>query len=260
VNAVQIDISCDMGESFGPWKMGFDEEMMQYISSANVAGGFHAGDPTTMRKTVALAKDHGVAVGVHPGYRDLVGFGRREMDIPPDEIHDEIVYQLGALREFARYYGMEVQHVKPHGALYMVAARDEGLSRAIIEAIQRVDPGLLLFCTQASVTYQLAQKMDQPVVAEFYADREYNNDAQIVFTRSVAEELDPEEVGDRVVRAVTENMVKTESGKDIEVASDSVCVHGDTPGAVRLAEAITRKLGENGIEIRPLGRVQQMIS
>jgi UPF0271 protein len=260
VNAVQIDISCDMGESFGPWKMGFDEEMMRYISSANVAGGFHAGDPTTMRKTVALAKDHGVAVGVHPGYRDLVGFGRREMDVPPDEIHDEIVYQLGALREFARYYDMEVQHVKPHGALYMVAARDEELSRSIIEAIQRVDPGLWLFCMQASVTYQLAQKMDQPVVAEFYADREYNDDAQIVFTRSVAEELDPEEVGDRVVRAVTENKVKTESGKDIEVASNSVCVHGDTPGAVRLAEAIARKLGENGIEISPLGRAQQRIS
>jgi UPF0271 protein len=257
---MQIDISCDMGESFGPWKMGFDEEMMQYISSANIAGGFHAGDPTTMRKTVALAKDHGVAVGVHPGYGDLVGFGRREMDVPPDEIHDEIIYQLGALREFARYYDMEVQHVKPHGALYMVAARDEELSRAIIEAIQRVDPGLLLFCMQASVTYQLAQKMDQPVVAEFYADREYNDDAQIVFTRSVAEELDPEEVGDRVVRAVTEKKVKTESGKDIDVASDSVCVHGDTPGAVRLAEAIARKLGENDIEIRPLGRAQQRIS
>ena len=257
---MQIDISCDMGESFGPWKMGFDEEMMQYISSANVAGGFHAGDPTTMRKTVALAKDYGVAVGVHPGYRDLVGFGRREIDVPPDEIHDEIIYQLGALREFARYYDMEVQHVKPHGALYMVAARDEELSRAIIEAIQRVDPGLLLFCMQASVTYQLAQKMDQPVVAEFYADREYNDDAQIVFTRSVAEELDPEEVGDRVVRAVTEKKVKAESGKDIDVASDSVCVHGDTPGAVRLAEAIARKLGENDIEIRPLGRAQQRIS
>ncbi len=257
---MQIDISCDMGESFGPWKMGFDEEMMQYISSANIAGGFHAGDPTTMRKTVALAKDHNVAVGVHPGYRDLVGFGRREIDVPPDEIHDEIIYQLGALREFARYYDMEVQHVKPHGALYMVAARDEELSRAIIEAIQRVDPGLLLFCMQASVTYELAQKMDQPVVAEFYADRGYNDDAQIVFTRSVAEELDPEEVGDRVVRAVTEKKVKTESGKDIDVASDSVCVHGDTPGAVRLAEAIARKLGENGIEIRPLGRAQQEIA
>jgi 5-oxoprolinase (ATP-hydrolysing) subunit A len=260
VNAVQIDISCDMGESFGPWKMGFDEEMMQYISSANVAGGFHAGDPTTMRKTVALAKDHGVAVGVHPGYRDLVGFGRREMDVPPDEIHDEIVYQLGALREFARYYDMEVQHVKPHGALYMVAAREEEISRAIIEAIQRVDPSLLLFCMQASVTYELAQKMDQPVVAEFYADRAYNDEGQIVFTRSVAEELDPEEVGDRVVRAVTEGKVRTEGGNDIGVGSDSVCVHGDTPGAVRLAEAIARKLGENDLEIRSLGRAQQKIS
>ena len=260
MNVVQIDISCDMGESFGPWKMGFDEEMMRYISSANIAGGFHAGDPTTMRKTVALAKDHNVAVGVHPGYRDLVGFGRREIDVPPDEIHDEIIYQLGALREFARYYAMEVQHVKPHGALYMVAARDEELSRAIIEAIQRVDPGLLLFCMRASVTYELARKMDQPVVAEFYADREYNDDGQIVFTRSVAEELDPEQVGDRVVRAVTEKKVKTESGRDIDVASDSVCVHGDTPGAVRLAQAIARKLKENDIEIRPLGRAQQKIS
>jgi 5-oxoprolinase (ATP-hydrolysing) subunit A len=257
---MRVDLNCDMGESFGPWKMGFDEEMMQYISSANVAGGFHAGDPTTMRKTVALAKEHGVAVGVHPGYRDLLGFGRREIDVPPDEIHDEVIYQLGALREFARYYDMEVQHVKPHGALYMVAAREEEISRAIIEAIQRVDPSLLLFCMQASVTYELAQKMDQPVVAEFYADRAYNDEGQIVFTRSVAEELDPEEVGDRVVRAVTEGKVRTEGGNDIGVGSDSVCVHGDTPGAVRLAEAIARKLGENDLEIRSLGRAQQKIS
>ncbi|MGI9049336.1 MAG: LamB/YcsF family protein [Rubrobacteraceae bacterium] len=257
---MKVDVSCDMGESFGPWKMGFDEEMMRYISSANIAAGFHAGDPGAMRKTVALAKEHGVAVGVHPGYRDLVGFGRREMNVSPDEIHDELIYQLGALREFARYHDMEVQHVKPHGALYMVAARDEELSRAIIEAIQRVDPGLLLFCMQASVTYDLAQKMGQPVAAEFYADREYNNDGQIIFTRSVAEELDPEEVGERVVRAVTEGKVKTESGNDIEVASDSVCVHGDTPGAVKLAEAIAKKLEENGIEIRPLGRAEQKIS
>ena len=257
---MRIDISCDMGESFGPWKMGFDEEMMRYISSANVAGGFHAGDPTTMRKTVALAREHGVAVGVHPGYRDLVGFGRREINVSPDEIHDELIYQLGALREFARYYDMEVQHVKPHGALYMVAACNEELSRAIIEAIQRVDDGLVLYCMRASVTYELAKKMDQPVAAEFYSDREYGDDGQIIFTRNVAEELDPEEVGERVVRAITEGKVKTESGNDVDVAADSVCVHGDTPGAVRLAEAITTKLRENGIEIQPLGRARQRIS
>jgi UPF0271 protein len=257
---MRVDLNCDMGESFGPWKMGFDEEMMQYISSANVAGGFHAGDPHVMRRTVALAKEHDVAVGIHSGYRDLIGFGRREIQMSPDEIRDELIYQLGALREFARYYDMEVQHVKPHGALYMVAAHDVELSRAIIEAIQRVDPGLYLFCMRASLTYELARKMDQPVAAEFYADREYNDEGQIVFTRAVTEELDPEEVGDRVVRAVIEGKVKTESANDIEVASDSVCVHGDTPGAVKLAEAIARKLEDNGVEIRPLGRARQEIS
>ena len=257
---MQIDLNCDMGESFGPWRMGFDEEMMRYISSANVAGGFHGGDPHVMRKTFSLAKENGVAVGVHSGYRDLVGFGRREIQMSPDEVRDELLYQLGALREFARFYGMEVQHVKPHGALYMVAARNEELSRAIIEAIQGVDPGLLLFCMRASVTYELAQRMGQPVAAEFYADREYNDDGQIVFTRAVTEELDPEEVGERVVRAVTEGKVKSESGKDIEVGSDSVCVHGDTPGAVRLAEAIANKLREAGIEIRALGRAEQSVS
>jgi UPF0271 protein len=256
---MQIDLNCDMGESFGPWRMGYDEEMMKHISSANVAGGFHAGDPTTMRKTVALAKENGVAVGVHSGYRDLVGFGRREIQMPPEEIHDELLYQLGALREFARYYGMEVQHVKPHGALYMVAARDEELSRAIIEAVQRVDPELILFCMEASVTYDLAKRMDQPVAAEFFADRAYNDEGQIVFTRAVTEELNPEEVGDRVVRAITEGRVTAESGNDVEVIADSVCVHGDTPGAVKLAEAIAKKLRANDIEVRPLGRAAQRV-
>jgi len=258
---MHIDFNCDMGEGFGPYFFGSDEELMQYISSANVAGGFHAGDPHTMHKTVALAREHGVAVGAHPGYRDLIGFGRREMDVSPDEIHDELIYQLGALREFARLHDMKVQHVKTHGALHMVSARDEELSRAIIEAVQKVDPELLLFCsTRASVTYEVAQKMGQPVVVEAYADRGYNDDGQIVFTRSVAEELDPEEVGDRVIRAVTEGKVKAESGRDIDIDCDSVCVHGDTPGAVKLAEVIARKLAENGIEVRPFGRAQQEIS
>lgn len=254
-----IDLNCDMGESFGPWRMGHDEEMMRYISSANVAGGFHAGDPTTMRKTVELARENGVAVGIHSGYRDLVGFGRRRMDVSPEEIGDELLYQLGALREIARRHGMEVQHVKPHGALYMVAAGDEGLSRTIIETIRKVDPDLVLFCMQASVTYEVAKSMDQPVAAEFFADRAYNDEGQIVFTRAVTEELDPEEVGERVVRAVAEGRVITETGNDIEVACDSVCVHGDTPGAVDLAEAIAKKLAENDIEIKPLGRATQRV-
>jgi 5-oxoprolinase (ATP-hydrolysing) subunit A len=252
-----VDLNCDMGESFGPWRMGNDEEMMRYISSANVAGGFHAGDPHVMRKTVELAAENGVAVGIHSGYRDLVGFGRREIRAAPQEIADELLYQLGALREFARLRGLEVQHVKPHGSLYMAAARDEELSRAIVGAIRKADPELLLYCMQASVTYEVAREMDQPVAAEFFADRGYNEDGQIVFTRNVAEELDPEEVGDRVVRAVKEGRVTTDSGREIDVSFDSVCVHGDTPGAPRLAEAIVRKLNENGVEVSPPGRVRQ---
>ncbi len=257
---MQIDFNCDMGESFGPYSFGADEELMRHISSANVAGGFHAGDPHVMGKTVALAKEHGVAVGVHNGYGDLVGFGRREIKTAPEEIRDELIYQLGALREFARLHGLQVQHVKPHGALYMAAARDEALSRAIIGAIQEVDPALFLYCMQASKTYELAREMGQPVVREFFADREYNDEGQIVFTRRVAEELDSESLGERTVRAVVEGRVQTVEGNEIEVAADSICVHSDTPGVGRLAETIVRKLKENGIEIRPVGRAEQRVS
>ena len=245
-----------MGESFGPYSFGADEELMRHISSANVAGGFHAGDPHVMGKTVALARENGVAVGVHNGYGDLVGFGRREIQATPAEIRDELIYQLGALREFARLHGLEVQHVKPHGALYMVAARDEELSRAIIEAIQSVDPALVLYCMQSSKTYELAREMGQPVAREFFADREYNEEGQIVFTRRIAEELDPEELGKRTLRAVAQGRVKTVDGQDIEVEADSICVHSDTPGAAKIAETIVRKLEENGIEIRAVGRAQ----
>jgi UPF0271 protein len=257
---MHIDFNCDMGESFGPYTFGADEELMRYISSANVAGGFHAGDPRVMRETVALAKEHGVAVGVHNGYRDLVGFGRREIKGTAEEIHDELIYQLGALREFARLDGMEVQHVKPHGALYMVAARDEEVSRAIIEAIQRVDPALVLYCMRASVTYELARNMGQPTATEFFADRGYNEEGQIVFTRKVAEELDAEQVAERVLRGITEGKVEAVSGRDIDITADSICVHSDTPGAAKMAEAIVRKLGENGVEIRPVGRAGQRVS
>jgi len=257
---VQIDLNCDMGESFGPWKMGADEEMIKYISSANIAGGFHAGDPHVMRRTVAMAKEHGVAVGIHSGFRDLVGFGRRNLDATPGEVQDEFLYQLGALREFARYYGMDVQHVKPHGALYMMAARDETLSRAIIEAIQRVDSRLILYCMRASVTYELAKQMGQPVAAEFYADREYNRDGTIVFTRRVEHALDPEAVAARVVRAVTEGRVKAEDGTDIAIAVDSVCVHGDTPGAADFAKTIVQHLTEHNVAIKPLGQTREKVA
>ncbi len=249
-----------MGESFGPYTIGADEELMPLISSANVAGGFHGGDPRVMRNTVASAKEHGVAVGIHNGYRDLAGFGRRDMGISPDEVHDELIYQLGALREFARLYDVEVQHVKPHASLYMRAARDEEVSRAIIEAIQKVDPDLFVYCMRSSATYEVAKKMDHPVVTEFFADREYDDEGRIVFTQKVTEELDPEEAGDRVVRGITEGKVKSVNGNDIQVPSESICVHSDTPGAVELARAIVGKLKENDIEVRSLGRARQRVS
>lgn len=249
-----IDFNCDMGESFGAFQMGDDETLMRYISSANIAGGFHAGDPRVMRRTVELAQEHNVAVGIHPGFRDLAGFGRRTLDVSPEEIRDELIYQLGALQAFARVHGMEVQHVKPHGALYMAAAKDENLSRALIAAIQSVDSNLLLYCMHASVTYDIAIASGQPVIREFFADRGYNAEGQIVFTRKVAGEMNPDEVGDRVVRAVTQNRVLTAEGDDVEIGAESVCVHSDTPGAGALAEAIARKLEESKIDIKAVGR------
>lgn len=241
-----------MGESFGAFSMGDDDTLMRYISSANIAGGFHAGDPQVMRRTVELAKEHNVAVGIHPGFRDLAGFGRRLLDASPEEIRDEIIYQLGALQAFASIYGMEVQHVKPHGALYMAAAKDKKLSRAIVEAIQSVDSSLFLYCMQASVTYDIAVELGQPVVREFFADRGYNANGQIIFTRKVADEMNPDEVGDRVVRAVTQNRVLSEEGDDVEIEAESICVHSDTPGAGSLAKSIVRKLEESNVDIKTL--------
>lgn len=246
---MRVDLNCDMGESFGAWKMGQDEEMMKYISSANVAGGFHAGDPHVMRKTVELAKQYGVAVGIHAGFPDLVGFGRRYMQCTPREIQDDLLYQLGALREFATYYGLRVQHVKPHGALYMMMADSEELSRAVIEVIRQVDPSLILYCMEASVTYRLAKELGQPVAAEFYADREYSRDGKIVFTRALDTALDPLKAAERVYRAIVEKRVTTIEGEDVPVTVDSICIHGDTPGAPELARVISNYLKERGIEI-----------
>jgi UPF0271 protein len=193
VKKTLIDLNSDMGEGFGPWTIGdgVDEELMPLISSANIATGFHAGDPNIMRRMVALARRHGVGIGAHPGFRDLVGFGRRHIHAPADELVNDMVYQLGALREFARLEGMQLQHIKPHGALYMHAARDEALSRALVTALRQIEPTLRLFCMEVSVTYRVARELGQPVVREFYADRDYDLSGAIVFTRRVGA-LDPE--------------------------------------------------------------------
>ncbi|SAL73918.1 5-oxoprolinase subunit PxpA [Caballeronia telluris] len=247
-----IDLNSDMGEGFGPWKIGdgVDEDIMPLISSANIATGFHAGDPNIMARTVHLARTAGVGIGAHLGFRDLVGFGRRNITETPQALVNDIVYQLGALREFARLAGVSIQHVKPHGALYMLAARDESLSRLLIETLRTLDPTLMLYCMEMSVTCRIARELGQPVVREFYADRDYDRSGSIVFTRQV-DRLDPERIAAKVLRACLEGRVKTVDGEDIEIGFDSVCIHSDTPGALALVQATRAALARNDIRIAP---------
>ncbi|KTT51405.1 LamB/YcsF family protein [Pseudomonas oryzihabitans] len=246
-----VDLNSDMGEGFGPWTIGdgVDEAIMPLISSANIATGFHAGDPNIMRRTVERALELGVGIGAHPGFRDLVGFGRRYLDAPVTELINDMLYQLGALREFARLHGAKLQHIKPHGALYMHLARDERAAREFVETLQRVDPQLLLFCMPGSATWRVAQALGQPTVREFYADRDYDNSGSIVFIRRV-KALDPQEVAAKVLRACQEGCVHTVEGDDIEIAFDSICIHSDTPGALALVQAIRAALQDAGITIK----------
>lgn len=251
-----VDLNSDMGEGFGPWTIGDgdDEAIMSLISSANIATGFHAGDPNIMRQMVTLAKQHGVGIGAHPGFRDLVGFGRRDMKASSSELLNDIIYQTGAMREFAHWQGLRLQHVKPHGALYMRAARDEELSIALIKALQEIEPSLYLYCMEASVTYNIAKKMGHPVVREFYGDRDYDKTGSIVFTRHVGR-LDPAVVAARVLRACTHGVVRTVEGEDIAMNFDSICIHSDTPGALALIRVTKATLSDNGIRIAPLPEV-----
>lgn len=245
-----VDLNSDMGEGFGPWRIGdgVDEALFAHITSANIATGFHAGDPNIMRRMIELARSHGVGAGAHPGFRDLVGFGRRAVSASAVELVNDIVYQLGALREFARLAGIELQHVKPHGALYMLAARDEELSRALVRALRIVAPQLYLFCMPTSVTYRIARELGQPVVREFYGDRDYDKSGSIVFTRT-PRVLSPHEVAAKVVRACLEGVVRTVDGEDCPIEFDSVCIHSDTPGALALVEATRVGLSQAGVRV-----------
>ncbi|OZI40362.1 lactam utilization protein LamB [Bordetella genomosp. 1] len=247
-----IDLNSDMGEAFGPWKIGddVDGDIMPLISSANIATGFHAGDPNIMNRSVMLAREHGIGIGAHPGFRDLVGFGRRDLNESAEGLVNDIVYQLGALREFARRHGVRLQHVKPHGALYMRAARDETLSRRLVQTLRELEPTLLLYCMESSITCQVARELGQPVVREFYADRDYDASGSIVFTR-YTQALDPQQVADKVLRACTEGKVRTVEGRDIAIGFDSVCIHSDTPGALALVRATRARLEGEGIRIAP---------
>jgi len=247
-----VDLNCDMGEGFGHWSYGDapDEALMPLISSANIATGFHAGDPNIMDRTVRLAVDHGVRIGAHPAYRDLQGFGRRPIAATTEELVNDIIYQVGAMREFGRRHGTDLQHVKPHGALYMTAAKDEALSQHLIEAMEATAPTAFLFCMHVSETYRLASAAHRPVVREFYADRDYGASGSIVFTRKMRA-LNPDEIADKCVRACLEGKVATVDGVDIDIEFESICFHSDTPGALAIGTAVRTGLENNGITIAP---------
>jgi len=251
---MRIDLNSDLGESFGPWVMGHDAALMPVITSANVACGFHAGDPGVMRETVRLARDHGVAVGAHPGFPDLAGFGRREMRCTPREVEDFVVYQVGALAAVAAAQGVRLQHVKAHGALYNMACRDEAMAAAIARATAAVDSGLILFGLPGSSLLQEGARLGLRVAAEVFADRAYNPDGSLVSRSQAGSVIEDEAaVVERAVRMATARTVAAVDGTVIPLEADTICVHGDTPGAARLAAAIGHALDERGVRLTAVG-------
>ena len=246
-----IDLNADMGESFGPWHIGDgdDQHIMPLITSANIATGFHAGDPATMACSIAQAKQYGVAVGAHPGYRDLVGFGRRTIQASDQELVQDAIYQIGALQAFLQLEGMSMQHVKPHGALYMAMANSESLSLAFLQAVQRLSPQLAVYCMAGSATWLAAQTLGVKAVGEFFADRDYDASGRIVFTRKMGR-LSPTTVADKVLLACQQGLVDTVDGLRIPIDFDSICIHSNTPGALQLIRTTRNRLLEAGIALR----------
>src|SRR3954469_9745377 len=244
----KIDLNCDMGESYGAWKMGADAEVMPHISSANIACGFHGGDPATIRKTVKLAVDHGVAIGAHPSLPDIMGFGRRVMNISPQEMYDLVVYQAGAVEAFARAAGSKLHHIKCHGALYNRAANDDRLSEAMVRAAK--DLGAMLYVLSRSRNYDIAKKAGVPACAEVFADRGYTDEG------TLAPRDKPGGMIEDAARAVKQGLGMIEgghgpslSGKRVPVAAETLCIHGDQPGAAAFARALKMAFAEKRIQV-----------
>jgi UPF0271 protein len=248
-----IDLNSDLGESFGAWEMGNDAAMIELATSVNVACGFHGGDYDTMRKTVELAKARGVSVGAHPGYYDLHGFGRRPFyGMKPSEIENMVAYQIGALQAIATMAGYKVTHVKAHGALSNVACEEETTARAIASAIKAVDPNLVFVVLANSKLVQAGEAANLPMAHEVFADRAYEDNGTLVSRKKPGSVLhDPKQIADRVVRMVQDGAVVSVTGKVIKMRTDTVCIHGDTPGAVDIARGVRKALKDAGIEVAP---------
>jgi UPF0271 protein len=253
---LKIDINCDLGESFGALKIGNDAKVMPHITSANIACGFHSGDPMTIAQTVKLAKKHKVAVGAHPGFPDLVGFGRREMQLAPEEAENYTLYQVGAVYGFAKAEDLNLQHVKPHGAMYNMATEDETLSSAIVRAIQKLDDKLIVFAPPCSALAKIATKAKLRVALEFFADRAYNPDGNLVSRRQKGAIIhDAREVVQRAVTLVKEGTVQTVDGTTLNMGKvHTICVHGDTSNAVTLTESLKKGLTRARVSVEPVGK------
>ena len=245
-----IDLNSDVGESFGRWTLGDDAALMPLITSANVACGFHAGDPLTLRATCAAAAAHGVTVGAQVGYRDLAGFGRRFIDIDPDDLVADVIYQIGALQALAAASGTAVRYVKPHGALYNTVVHHREQAAAVVEAVRAVDPTLPLLGLPGSAVLELARAAGLRTVQEAFADRAYTPQGTLVSRREPGAVLhDPDAVAARMVRLVTAGVITAVDGTDVEVIADSICVHGDSTGAVDLARRVRSALEAAGVTV-----------
>jgi len=246
----KIDLNCDMGESYGAWKMGADADVMPFISSANIACGFHGGDPATIRKTVRLAVDNGVAIGAHPSLPDLMGFGRRAMRISPQDMYDLVVYQAGAVEAFARAAGANLHHVKCHGSLYNMAATDEGLSEAMAKAVGDLGSGVILYALSGSKTLEAARKAGIRVVGEVFADRGYSDDGTLAPRDKPGGMIeDAAASAKQALAMIEEGYVTSLSGKRVAVAADTMCLHGDQPGAVNFAKKLREAFEARGISV-----------
>jgi 5-oxoprolinase (ATP-hydrolysing) subunit A len=247
-----VDLNSDMGESFGLYNYGADEEIIRFISSSNIACGFHAGDPSIIRKSVRLACKHGVAIGAHFGFPDLLGFGRRNLQVEPTELKDYLTYQLGALQAFVTAEGVQLHHVKPHGALYMMALECEEMSQSIVEAVLQHNSNLALYTMEGSATFYIAKKLGLKTVSEVFADRGYRSDGTVkMFHWNIAEAGGtPQAIGDRIARLFTTGKIASIDGREIEVRAETVCIHSDTPGAPEIARAIRSALERAGINVK----------
>ena len=251
---MKIDLNCDMGESFGRYLLGNDELMMPHITSANIACGCHAGDPLVMSRTVRLAVQFGVGVGAHPGFPDLQGFGRRSMGLSPDEIEAFVLYQVAALAGFARAEGVELTHVKPHGVLYNMAAQDRGMADAIARGVAHLNKDLVLVGLAGSRLVEAGLEAGLRVAREAFADRAYNPDGSLRSRRLPGAVLaSPDEAAAQAVRLARDGVVIAYSGEEVAVEADTLCVHGDTPSALDIVQAVRRELATAGVRVVPLG-------